>query len=140
MRLLLDTHLLIWCLDSPQRLDITTMAAIEDIGNEVLFSAASIWEIAIKTALGRADFKIRPEAVAQEARDVGFTELPVRSDVRRELQICRCIMATHSTGCLWRRRWPSPPGSIRLIRCFPSIQTSSGWCGSTPRGPAGKHD
>ncbi len=81
MRLLLDTHLLIWCLDSPQRLDITTMAAIEDIGNEVLFSAASIWEIAIKTALGRADFKIRPEAVAQEARDVGFTELPVRSDV-----------------------------------------------------------
>ncbi len=81
MRLLLDTHLLIWCLDSPQRLDMTTRAAIEDNGNEVLFSAASIWEIAIKTALGRADFKVRPEAIAHEARDVGLTELPVTADV-----------------------------------------------------------
>jgi len=47
----------------------------------VLFSAASIWEIAIKARLGRADFPLRPEQVAQEARLTGFIELPVKADV-----------------------------------------------------------
>ena len=81
MRLLLDTHLLLWALGDPDRLDGETRALIEDAGNDVLFSAASIWEIAIKTGLGRADFTVRPEAVAQAARATGFAELPVRADV-----------------------------------------------------------
>jgi PIN domain nuclease of toxin-antitoxin system len=80
MRLLLDTHLLLWALDSPQRLDEATRTLIEDTGNTVLFSAASIWEIAIKSRLGRADFAVRPDRVAQAARQTGFIELPVNSD------------------------------------------------------------
>ncbi|RYI82698.1 MAG: PIN domain nuclease, partial [Acetobacteraceae bacterium] len=56
MRLLLDTHILLWALDTPARLDDRTRALLEDPANEVLFSAASIWEIAIKARLGRADF------------------------------------------------------------------------------------
>ena len=80
MRLLLDTHILLWALDQPARLDSGTRALLEDPTNEVLFSAASIWEIAIKVRLGRADFPVRPEAIAQAARDTGFTELPVRAD------------------------------------------------------------
>lgn len=79
MRLLLDTHLLLWALDTPARLDAGTRALLEDPANEVLFSAASIWEIAIKVRLGRADFPVRPDAIAQAARDTGFTELPVQA-------------------------------------------------------------
>jgi PIN domain nuclease of toxin-antitoxin system len=77
MRLLLDTHILLWALAEPHRLDATTLAALEDPQNEVLFSAASIWEIAITSALGRADFRIRPEQVLA-APATGFVELPVR--------------------------------------------------------------
>jgi PIN domain nuclease of toxin-antitoxin system len=81
MRLLLDTHILLWALDEPVRLDQQTRDLLEDPTNEVLFSAASIWEIAIKVRLGRADFPIRPELIAESARATGFTELPVRAAV-----------------------------------------------------------
>ncbi len=80
MRLLLDTHVLLWALGDPARLDDETRALLEDPANEVLFSAASIWEIAIKAWLGRADFAVRPELVAREARLTGFVELPVHAD------------------------------------------------------------
>jgi len=80
MRLLLDTHVLIWWLHRPTRLDPVTFALLEDTANDVLFSAASIWEIAIKASLGRADFTLRPDAVAQAACDSGFIEHPVSAD------------------------------------------------------------
>jgi PIN domain nuclease of toxin-antitoxin system len=79
MRLLLDTHILLWALGEPTRLDHTTLDLLEDPTNEVLFSAASIWEIAIKVRLGRADFPVRPRAIAESARATGFIELPVRA-------------------------------------------------------------
>jgi PIN domain nuclease of toxin-antitoxin system len=77
MRLLLDTHLLLWSLASPERLGPEVRALVEDPANEVLFSAASIWEVAIKAGLGRADFAVRPEEVARGAIEAGFLELPV---------------------------------------------------------------
>jgi len=80
MRLLLDTHLLLWSLAEPHRLDAASRAAIEDPANEVLFSAASLWEIAIKTGLGRRDFAFEPDQIHRAALDTGFIELPVRSD------------------------------------------------------------
>jgi PIN domain nuclease of toxin-antitoxin system len=79
MRLLLDTHLLLWALAEPERLDATTRAALEDPGNEVMFSAASLWEIAIKASLGRPDFFFDPAQILQAALETGFVELPVRS-------------------------------------------------------------
>lgn len=79
MRLLLDTHLLLWALATPQRLDATTRAALEDAANTVLFSAASLWEIAIKAGLGRVDFAFDPQQILQAALETGFTELPVRA-------------------------------------------------------------
>lgn len=79
MRLLLDTHLLLWALASPDRLDATTRAVLEDPQNEVLFSAASLWEVAIKAALGHPDFVYDPGQVLQAALDTGFVELPVRA-------------------------------------------------------------
>ena len=79
MRLLLDTHVLLWALIEPTKLSVDVQAALEDPLNEVLFSAASVWEMAIKTALGRADFRVSPEIIVEAAYATGFTELPVRS-------------------------------------------------------------
>ena len=81
MRLLLDTHLLLWALVEPEKLGAEVRALVEDLENEVLFSAASIWEVAIKAGLGRADFTVRPEEVAWGAVEAGFAELPVRAEV-----------------------------------------------------------
>jgi PIN domain nuclease of toxin-antitoxin system len=80
LRLLLDTHVLIWALAEPRRLKAGVREIILDRANDVLFSAASIWEIAIKAALGRADFGVSPQEIAAEALAIGLTELPVRSD------------------------------------------------------------
>ncbi len=77
MVVLLDTHILLWALDSPQRLPRDIVAQLESPETTVYFSAASIWEIAIKTALGRVDFPYSPEAIAQAAKDTGFVELPI---------------------------------------------------------------
>jgi PIN domain nuclease of toxin-antitoxin system len=78
-RWLLDTHVLIWILAEPTRLDPDTRALVRDPAEEVLFSAASIWEIAIKAAKGRIDFALSPDEIAHAARQAGFGELPVRA-------------------------------------------------------------
>lgn len=77
MRLLLDTHLLLWAIAHPERLSAEVRAIVRDPGNEVFFSAASIWEIAIKKSLARLDFDFDPEQVATAALETGFAELPV---------------------------------------------------------------
>jgi PIN domain nuclease of toxin-antitoxin system len=75
--LLLDTHILLWALDTPHRLPQDVAAQLESPETGVYFSAASIWEIAIKAALGKIDFHYSPEDIAQAARDTGFVELAV---------------------------------------------------------------
>ena len=80
MRVLLDTHVLLWALAEPHRLDAETRATIEGRDTEVLFSAASIWEIAIKYGLGRSDFAFDPAEITRAALDTGFAELVVRSN------------------------------------------------------------
>jgi PIN domain nuclease of toxin-antitoxin system len=79
MRLLLDTHVLLWALANPRRLGKDARTAIEDPDNEVLFSAASIWEIAIKSSLKRTNFHVSVEEILSTAREIGLTELPVHS-------------------------------------------------------------
>jgi PIN domain nuclease of toxin-antitoxin system len=78
MRILLDTHVLLWVLLEPDRIDRDTYTVLEDSSDDVLFSAASIWEIAIKFALRRADFTVSPNEIARAAIEAGFEELPVR--------------------------------------------------------------
>ncbi len=77
MRILLDTNVLLWAVGQSRRLDAETMDALSDAANEVLFSAASIWEIAIKFALKRADFDAAPHEILRGALAIGFVELPV---------------------------------------------------------------
>ncbi len=78
MRVLLDTHVLIWALIEPGRLTPDVRSTLENPVHEVMFSAASIWEIAIKSALGRSDFRVAPARIAEVALESGFVELPVR--------------------------------------------------------------
>lgn len=80
MRLLLDTHILIWALGEPERLTKEVRVALESLTNEVLFSAASIWEIAIKAQIARANFMVTPTEITQAAVNSGFVELPVRAE------------------------------------------------------------
>ena len=77
MRFLLDTHVLLWALASPKRLPKPIFDLIETTGNEILFSAASIWEIAIKAQLLRAEFGVDAATIIDAARETGFTELAV---------------------------------------------------------------
>jgi PIN domain nuclease of toxin-antitoxin system len=79
VRLLLDTHVLLWALSAPKRLGKEARTAIEDPNNEVMFSAASIWEIAIKSALRKGDFAVTPDEILVAAVESGLSELPVRS-------------------------------------------------------------
>jgi len=79
MRVLLDTHVLIWALMAPRRLPGEAREVIETSASEVLFSAVGILEIAIKASLGRRDFDFPPTEIADEAVRTGFVELPVRA-------------------------------------------------------------
>ena len=59
MRLLLDTHALLWALSAPQQLPASLRRAIQAAENDVYASLASAWEIAIKAALGKIEFDVR---------------------------------------------------------------------------------
>lgn len=77
MRLLIDTHVLLWAAAEPERLPASFREALESPENEVLFSAASIWELAIKMQIGRLSPGLPLEEIARTAVERGFAELPV---------------------------------------------------------------
>lgn len=79
MKLLLDTHLLLWAAGEPHRLSPVARTLLEDPANDLLFSAASLWEISIKHQLGRADFRADPRLLRRGLRDNGYGELPIAS-------------------------------------------------------------
>lgn len=79
MNLLLDTHVLLWAAGAPERLSDAARALLESTDNRLLFSAASLWEIAIKRGLGREDFRVDPRALRRGLDDFGYEELPVSS-------------------------------------------------------------
>ena len=80
MKLLLDTHLLLWAAGQPERLSPAARTLLEDPLNELLFSAASLWEVAIKRSLGRPDFQVDPRLLRRGLLDNGYGELPVMSE------------------------------------------------------------
>jgi len=80
MKILLDTHLLLWAAGEPQRLSTQARTLIDDPDNELLFSAASLWEVSIKRGLGREDFKVDARLLRRGLLDNGYTELPIISD------------------------------------------------------------
>ncbi len=79
MKLLLDTHLLLWAAGSPEQLSTAARTLLEDPHNELLFSAASLWEIAIKRGLGRSDFQVDARVLRRGLLDNGYQELAITS-------------------------------------------------------------
>jgi PIN domain nuclease of toxin-antitoxin system len=79
MKLLLDTHILLWAAGEPDRLPVEARSLIADDENELLFSAASLWEVAIKSGLGREDFVADARLLRRGLLDNGYGELPVAS-------------------------------------------------------------
>ena len=79
MKLLLDTQLLLWAAGQPERFSAVARKQLNNPRNELLFSAASIWEIAIKSNLGREDFSVEPRVLRRGLLDNGYAELPVTS-------------------------------------------------------------
>lgn len=85
MRLLLDTHALLWWQTDDARLSAAARTAIADASNEIFVSAASAWEIATKARLGKLDSV--PEAATRHAELLsadGFVPLPI--DLRHALR------------------------------------------------------
>jgi|ERR1700722_4357782 PIN domain nuclease of toxin-antitoxin system len=80
MKLLLDTHLLLWAAGEPKRLSREARALIEAPDNEPIFSSASLWEVAIKRGLGRDDFQADPRLLRRSLLDNGYCELPITSE------------------------------------------------------------
>jgi PIN domain nuclease of toxin-antitoxin system len=80
VRLLLDTHLLLWTTSQSHRLSHAARALFDDRGNELFFSAASFWEIGIKLGLGRANFRVDPVLLRRSLLNRGYGELAVTSE------------------------------------------------------------
>jgi len=79
MKLLLDTHILLWAAGEPEQLSNKAKALIEDPENQLYFSAASLWEISIKNKLGRADFKVDLAVLRRNLLDNDFEEIAINS-------------------------------------------------------------
>lgn len=77
MTALLDTHLLLWAARLPERLPPEVAEFLNDPVSEPVYSAASLWEVAIKSGLGRADFLVDPRLLRRGLLENGYSELPV---------------------------------------------------------------
>jgi hypothetical protein len=96
VKLLLDTHIVLWAAGQPEKLSESARTLLTTPGNVLFFSAASIWEIVIKRGLGREDFKVDPQRLRKMLIVHGYTELPVTAEHA-------LMVETPSTACSWLR-------------------------------------
>jgi PIN domain nuclease of toxin-antitoxin system len=80
MRLLIDTPLLLWAAGQSARLSPLARSLIGDPDNELPFSAASLWEIAIKAGLGRDDFRVDATRLRRGLLNNGYRELAITGE------------------------------------------------------------
>jgi PIN domain nuclease of toxin-antitoxin system len=80
VKLLLDTHLLLWAAGQPDRLSKEARDLLDAPENELFFSSASLWEVVIKRGLGRDDFKVDARLLRRGLLDNGYSELPIGSE------------------------------------------------------------
>jgi len=79
MKILLDTHVLLWVAGDPKQLSAQARKLLEDPQNQLYFSVASLWEISIKNKLGRTDFKVDLPVLRRNLLDYGFEEITINS-------------------------------------------------------------
>jgi len=80
MNLLLDTHILLWAAGQPDRLSQECRNLLVNPSNNLIFSAASLWEISIKSRLGRSDFNVDPARLRRMLLLNAYRELAVSSE------------------------------------------------------------
>ena len=80
MKVLLYTHVLLWAAGEPERLPEQARQLLEAPENELVFSVASLWEVAIKSALGREDFRVDAAVLRRGLIENGYLELPVAGE------------------------------------------------------------
>jgi PIN domain nuclease of toxin-antitoxin system len=80
VKLLLDTHILLWSAGQPEKLSDRVRTLLVEPSNMLFFSAASIWEIVIKRGLGRDDFRVDPLRLLKQLVINGYEEVAVSSD------------------------------------------------------------
>ena len=79
MRLLIDTHLLLWASEDRARLPAKAQALMADPDNQLVFSAVNIWEVVVKHGLKRPDFDVDALVFRRQLLDAGYEEIPVTS-------------------------------------------------------------
>ncbi|MCP2040772.1 PIN domain nuclease of toxin-antitoxin system [Neisseria sp. HSC-16F19] len=79
MKILMDTHVLLWlAFDEKHKLSPLSVALLDDFANELYFSLVSLWEIAIKSGLGKSDFAVDAALLHKGLLSVGCRELPIQ--------------------------------------------------------------
>ena len=127
MRLLLDTHVFLWWLADDGRLGSAEREAIRDPGNDVCLSAASVWEIVIKQALGRLR---TPEPASAAAQRLGLQPLPITFE-HAEATASYAFAAAGCGGAttcepLWSTATPSPPTGVIVANGRVFVTTTTG--------------
>jgi PIN domain nuclease of toxin-antitoxin system len=80
MKLLLDTHVLLWAAGQPARLPTAIRKMLEEPANELIFSVVSLWEIVIKRSLGRKDFKVDARMLRRALLENSYHELEIKGE------------------------------------------------------------
>jgi len=80
VKLLLDTRLLLLAASQPDRLSATALRLVRDPDNDLHFSAASLWEIAVKSGAGRADLLVDGQRLRRGLIDNGYQEVAVTGE------------------------------------------------------------
>jgi PIN domain nuclease of toxin-antitoxin system len=81
MRLLLDSHVFLWAIQSPEELSETALAALQDTSNDLYVSLATLWELQIKSDLGKLTLvKLLPQMISEEVEAGRMSVLPITPD------------------------------------------------------------
>jgi len=77
LKLLLDTHTLLWAIGKTDELSETVIHAIKNPDNEILVSAVSLWEIALKYSLGKLSVDFDIERIPEYCKQMDFSLIPL---------------------------------------------------------------
>jgi len=116
MRLLLDTQIALWALTGSQRLGKAAGDLIEDPANEVFVSTATVWEIAIKHALGRGDMPVSGTRAMALFAQPAIVNCWSHGVIPLPLKDCPIFTLIRSIASCSRKRCPSP------CDCFPETR------------------
>ena len=115
MRVLLDTHLLLWSVGRALRLSQQAKEIILDSSVKLSFIPVSIWEVAIKNARGSPDFQVHPRRLFEDLVNGGYYEIPMRAEHALAVADLPKFTKIHSTVCWWDKRRQSPSCCLPLI-------------------------